>query len=122
MNGLLAGLQTVAELTGLVDPKERKRRRAVVMPMPLVHWYTDRQDLTGATNPAPDGTMFQRDKDADLWARVQWYEQWLALRALRRPRNTVGGQAEADRVAGMLRKMLQSHVLQWKEQQQILFA
>jgi len=120
MKGLLAGLQIVGQFSAILDEGVRKSMLRGETRRPSVLWYTDREDICHAVTPEEGKRINSRDKDADLWASVAWYESWVSLTAVKVPRNTVGPQTEADRVCGELRKLLTAHVGDMKKNQNTL--
>lgn len=113
MMGLLVGLQAVGQLSGVLVPEHRKTLTQNSVTRPKVMWYTDRQDVAGSISPPAGQKAFNRDKDADLWAQISWWETWLKIHANLKPRNTLSAQAECDRIAGELRKCLKSKMESW---------
>lgn len=120
MRGVLVGLQLALELCGLHDPKVQNGFRASGEPRRKISWFTDRDDLAPAVTPTtPGAPLYSRAKDADLWHHFAYYESWFDITAKQVPRNTVAQQTEADRVSGILRKMLQSRVESLQEESKI---
>lgn len=112
MMGLLAGLHVVGQFDGILAD-EKKRMSRVHANRPVVVWFTDRQEVAYAITPPEGQRPYSRRNDADLWAQISWWEGWYRIQAVHVARNTVGPQAECDRVAGVLRKLLKEKVLEW---------
>jgi hypothetical protein len=113
MMALLVGLQVIGEFSGILDAGRRKQLTECSAMRPVVLWYTDRQNVARSITPPEGQRPYRRDVDADLWAQIAWWELWFKIRAVHVPRNTVGAQKECDRVSGVLRKALQTMVVDW---------
>lgn len=107
---LLHGLQSIVDTMGWGSPGKIKdlQRRAL---KPSVCWYSDRESLVLAVYRDETGEPFyRRERQKDLWARLEFYETLFCITPMYIPRNSKPHHATADRLASECRILLKDYM------------
>jgi len=110
MQAGLIGLRIIADIMDVVKPSRVKLYTEIGIP---VLWYSDREDMTRSIRTEETG--YKRRKNGDLWASLEYFEQFLDIDVRHVPRNTLPHQALADRVAGRMRELIKAYVKKYPE-------
>jgi hypothetical protein len=98
---LLMGLHGMM-LTMSWDNKS-KLRMLEAIPATVV-WFSDRESLVGSVN-----RDFKRGTQPDLWAQLEWYEQYIDIRAVHVKRETFAWQCKTDILASEARVLIKEY-------------
>lgn len=103
---LLQALDIIMQVNGWNTAKKAETAKHAGI---TVQWVSDREDLVKSIEHLTTG--YRRKTNPDLWSRFEYYEQFLKITAVHKPRNTIHFQALADRMAGDMREFLKKYAL-----------
>lgn len=106
---LLLGLQSIIDSMGWVNRGDINRLKDSPN-KPTVMWFADRESLILSVWRDSDGrTICKRKKQADLWARFEFYEQLFDITPILIPRNSNSEHRFVDKLASESRMLVKEY-------------